>query len=316
MSEAYEQFAKDTYVKVYHDMKDALGASGDLPILVVSGEMHNDPMLGDHIDIIVSEETDDFLKEYEDIYDLDISVLIPDSMENPALASAYTHMSNIQAASDLVGKDNVVVSVELNNKTLEQVISFIEKGSTFTTPIPALETISFALKNGYEIVASDPLNGKGDKGDKYQQERYDEEILAIGRHALRIEDTPKIVVHIGGTNHIGTLQGYDRFDLAENGEELLRDPEIDPFNGSYGKVLFYNTAQTTTYSILEGLFDDTIDYAQNPKNATQIDPPGAMDESDRRNIADRIEEASAEMHNTSEAASTMVNDYEASSFKR
>jgi|GEM_PF-2401426 len=266
-SKTYEDFAKETYNRVYDDMEAALENSGGKPIFVVSGEMHND-----------------------DEFDVEAYKKIPDELENPAFAATVTHLAIIQAATDLVGKEGVVVSDESNVSRLEELKAVIEKykGRNYFLGRPGDNAARFAIENGLKVFSDDPLRDLGADDPR----RYDAEIEALQKHALA-ENPAKIVIHPVGAAHIGILQGVPLHKLCEDGRELTRDPEANPFEGMYAQTLFYNSLQNTPYILWE-YSDQDIAYAMNPANAKQIDPPGAILESEKYLIPDYIKEASAE----------------------
>ena len=247
------------------DISQALKSSGNLPVFVMSGEVHEDT------------ETENTLNDY-----------LPDQYENPALAAAYTHISAIHAAGELVGKENVIVSIELDQDELDQAIEIANRelnGQVLVEARPMYEAVRFAVEQGYELVASDPLR---DRKNPDRQDRFDAEIETIGKHALRTEDTPKVIIHIGGAYHIGSLQGYRADELKSDGETLTKNPERNPFEGIFGQTLFYNTAQDTSSMFILEVLDDGNNYYRNSANASQIDPPGRMTEIDSRNIANQV----------------------------
>lgn len=279
----YTQFAQDTYEQIKSDVQKALQADTNLPLLVVSGERHTEI------------ELDEVL-----------AGVIPDKYENPALAAAYTHISAIHAAGELVGKDNIVVSIEMSQSELTALTELVQNHTLFlsedTYNLPIMRALSYAIENQYEVVATDPISEPGSG-----QERYDAEIEKIGQIALRTQDRPDVVVHMGGAAHIGTLQGYSREELIDNGKHLTRNTEANPFEGIYSNQLFYSTAPITASMSLGLLFDGSDNYYNNPKNATQINPPGKMEDVDIRNIERQVQGLPMDMRTEEEIlASSMI----------
>lgn len=265
MHGVYDQFAQDTYEQVHGAIDQALKNSGGLPVFVMSGEVHEDT------------EMDNTFNEY-----------LPDQYENPALAAAYTHISAIHAAGELVGKENMVVSIELDQDTLDQEIHIAElelSGHRIMQQTPMYEAIRFAVEQGYEVVPSDPLHNTE---NPYAQERFEAEIEEIGKHALRTDNPPQVIVHIGGAYHIGSLQGYSISELKSDGETLTKNPERNPFEGIFGQTIFYSTSHTSPSMFVSEVMDDGAYYYQNRDNAIQIDPPGRMTEIDGLNIANQV----------------------------
>jgi len=283
MSKAYEDFARDTFERTQEHIAQAIEASGNLPVLVFSGEEHKDSSI-----------------------ERLTNTILPSAFEEPSLAASYTHIAAIKSAIELAGRENVIVSFETDQLKLdirrnalqrgieegvEQEDVLAQFGSHGYAQYPAMY---FALKQGLELVASDPQMRTE---EARAPERYNAEIEALGKHALRTVNQPRIVVHIGGAGHIGSLQGHKIEDLVENGESLTRNGAPNPFEGIYGKAIFFNTHKDHAFSVTPFFGADSV-YAQNPDNAIQIDPPGQMDESDKKsnNIIDRIENAAEELH--------------------
>lgn len=292
MSEEYKQFARETYEKVYNEMKKSLELSGDTPLLVMSGEHHFDSYKE---------------KNY-------YNAIAPDSWQEPAAAAAYTHIAMIQAAIDLVGKENVVVSVEMDaflEKFFEADRAYFNSEMEKFQNGASLDSLSqenrtkmeqgaaraqyFAKNTGVEIVGTDLENRNPD-----EQLRKDAEIEAIGKIALRTQNTPKIVLHIGGADHIPSLQGHKQKEIEEDASALTKDPDKNPFLGIFGDTLFFNSGRAAWFG--DGGQRSAADgYYTNPDNAVQIDAPGAMDESDIREIEQRIQDAAREMRNQNPA---------------
>lgn len=259
-------------------MRDGLSESVDLPMLVVSGEMHHDlPEQG-------------FLDSF-----------IPAGYEEPALAAAYSHIAAIQSAINLVGKENVVVSFEFNEPLLERSLSVVdeiqelrgqgnlgnvnsEAGRIFNA-FPAFHAMEFAKSQGLDIVGSDPGRGKDFSSDS--QVRRDAEVDALGKLVLKVADTPKIVVHVGGEAHFVTLQGHPYNLDTSVYKDVTQENVISPFEGIYGSQIFINSDQP----VIEAFGRDSAAYMRNPENAMQLDPPGKMDQNDLIDIGTRIQEA-------------------------
>ena len=280
-------------------MRDGLSKSGDLPMLVVSGEMHRD---------IPEQGVLDFF--------------IPAEYEEPALAAAYSHIAAIQSAIDLVGKENVVVSFEFNDPLIDKSLGVVddiqelrrqgalgntdnEAGWMFNT-FPSFHAMEFAKNQGLDIVGSDP--GRGEDFSSDSQARRDDEVVALGKLALKTEDTPKIVVHVGGEAHFVTLQGHPYDADTSNYKDATQEDVISPFEGIYGSQMFINSDQP----VVEIMSGDGVAYMRNPKNAIQLDPPGKMDQSDLIDIGVRIKGASDELQPETpilEADPAAVNNY-------
>ena len=106
MSETYDQYARDVYATVFKNMKSALHDAGKKSVLTVSGESHDDTFLEAWI----------------------INPFTPDDKEKPALAAAYAHVSAMTAAEKLVGKNNVIVSIEAMPERIKEVLEKFRNG--------------------------------------------------------------------------------------------------------------------------------------------------------------------------------------------
>ena len=282
MSDAYEEFAKETYATTRSEIGTAVEGGGGLPVLVVSGN--------EHIDSGLERKLNYFTR---------------DANEEPAMAGAYTHIAAIQASSDLVGAENVVVSFEFDQDKLDRRIEMVQRAINDDSVTledvlkeeglegrPVYYAMEYALREGHTLVASDPWH---DAPSPTDPKRFDGEIEALGKQALRTEDRPDVVVHIGGSSHFGTLQGHDLRAVLNNGENMVRVDDLNPFTGIYGNTVFFNSYQAGAGDGIESGFNQGAIYARKDENAVQIDPPGQMDASDLENIAERVQAASAEM---------------------
>ncbi len=297
MSETYENFARDTYATVDQQVASALTQANGMPVIILSASEHGDGGL-------------------ENI----LNVLMHASAEEPAMASAYTHIAAIESAVRAVGAENVIVSFEFDQEKLdarqgllkpaieneelspEQQMSYVELQDH-----PVYVALYHATESGIETVASDPLHNI----DNYKaQRRFDAEIETLEQHALRTENPPQIVVHIGGSSHIPMWQGHKIHEITDGNvnkdKDMSADKEVGgevnkdkiseeplPFEGVYGKVVFLNSYQEPAF---EPLTHNTMIYARDPDNAIQIDPPGKMDKTDMdyETIIQRVQAAAAD----------------------
>ena len=242
---------------------------------------------------------------------------IPAKYEEPALSAAYTHIAAIQSAVDLVGKENVVVSFEFDEPLIEKSLDVVyeiqllrEEGNLDSiyshaarlfNAFPTFHAMEFAKSQGLEIVGSDP--GRGADFSSDSQERRDAEIVALGKLALQTEDTPKVVVHVGGSAHLVTLQGYPyNIDTSLFADKTQEDA-VSPFEGIYGSQIFINSDQPVT----DVYNRSALAYMRNPDNAMQLDPPGKMDTSDLTDIGSRVQDASRE-YQASETSTEIAPD--------
>lgn len=162
MSEAYEDFATETYTKVRADMAQALEGANGLPILLVSGEAHGD--------------------------DSTLDKAIPDFLVEPAIAAAYTHLAAIKAAVDLVGAENVVLSLEQDQRNVTELKGYfdnVREDNALEQFKPLQDSqvraLIFAQENNVPIFGSDPLIRKVAEGKigASDPERMEGEIKAI-----------------------------------------------------------------------------------------------------------------------------------------
>ena len=247
MTSKYEDYTKGIYKTIREDIADAKQEGGSKPAFLFSGEAHEDSP---------QEE-----KMYADKN-------FPDEAVNPAIAGACAHIAAMKAAIDEYGKENVTAAFEMDQETLDTVIEQIEQmGGDY----PAIEAIKFAIENGLDIKGFDP------KFQEYQdnptaKERLDAQVDFFQKYALETGNSDKIIVAIGGSAHIGYLHGHTPEDLGKNGNNLNATPGALPieFEGMYGKMLFYNSAQNTpNYPYLEDLYEAYPDIEKKAQNNQQ-----------------------------------------------
>lgn len=258
----YRAFAQTTYGSTREQIAKALTQSPDLPIFVGSFETHND----------------DRWAQAE-------HALTSDLEESPATAGAVTHIAALQAAVDLVGKENVVLDVELNDKVLND----FKKSPSVSDPAAQTmwHVVKYALDQGIKINTSDVLNGSPKA--LIDQDRFDAELTSVQLQALRTRDAPRIVVHVGGAAHMGNFQGFQLSELQSDGSSLDRTQRVSPLEGIYGAQIFLHTPSTRAGELRQNPW---ADYADNPANATQIDSPGRMSEKDRTKLGEYVSDAS------------------------
>lgn len=277
MSEAYENFARETYGTVYNTVRENIAAANGAPLLVVSGEDHYDPL----IEKVTNLWTDD-------------------AQESPAHAAAYTHIAAIRSAVELAGRQNVVVSFEQDPARLGDILANMDRGlipDFVLDPGPGQQALLYAYDNGLTIVGTDAgyagalERADGDRNELVMDpQRYAMEIAALSAQA----ENAKVVVHIGGAAHIMTLQGYPPdSDFSDPDSAPAR---VDnPFEGVYGRTVFFNSDDELKRE------DGITAFYRDPENAIQIDAPGQMDASDRREVAERINQAAQEIRESAPA---------------
>jgi hypothetical protein len=273
LSETYEKYARDSYTVVMGAMRERLLANGGKPLLVVSGESHEDGT--------AEKWSNAFTR---------------DSKEQPALAAAYTHMAAITAAVRLVGKENVVVSIEQYSREMGEIARDLRMGLKPKVQLndekPMSRAILYANSLGLKIQGTDEgrvgairraegdLNKAIDDNSRYVEER--QALNDLGRFGPR---PPKIVVHIGGAAHIQMLHGYGPTDNVAQMSANVRNAVKNPFEAVYGRPLFFNSSDINS----DG--DVTHAFTSNARNAIQRVAPGAMDANDIKNIEERIKAA-------------------------
>lgn len=266
MSEQYEEYAAQVYAEVHSQVEDLTAQAVNKPSLIVIVEQHlDDPIEG---------QTQ--------------GVLHPDDWE-PALASAYTHVSTLHAAKAMVGSENVVLSLELDQGTLANVIHLIQENDLEVPElykgVPAFQATVYAMRNGIRLAASDP---EGLNPEVSFSDRDDAQIVSLQQ--LSFEENAEIIIHIGGQAHLRSLDGAR--------------VEGNPFDENYADVRYFNTTKLDPLheALLEreritnpsaGLSSLYNEYATDPENAIQFDPPGKMDLSDEK-IFEKVEAAAKE----------------------
>ena len=173
----YQDFALRTYTDVRANIKTALdGAVADLPVLVIIGESHLDTQ-----------------------QERDANLYTADYMEEPALASAFTEIAALEAAARIVGKENVVLSIEsFPEKFPEKIEAIRENGGVPPAPydqMPIWHTLAYAVNNGFEIVPTDTGNHYHETAPDLRDEMMIDAVASVSASA---EDSPQIVVHVGG----------------------------------------------------------------------------------------------------------------------
>jgi hypothetical protein len=275
LSDPYEQFAKDSYTVVMGTMRERLLANGGKALLVVSGESHEDGT--------AEKWSNAFTR---------------DSKEQPALAAAYTHIAAITAAVRLVGKENVIVSIEQYSKEMAEITRDLRMGLKPKVELndekPMSRALLYASSLGLKIQGTDDgrvgairraegdLNKAIDDNSRYVEERR--ALNDLGRFG---PNPPKIVVHIGGAAHIQMLQGYGPTQDVSQMSESARRAVHNPFEAVYGRPVFFNSGDQNS----DG--DITHKFISSAQNAIQRVAPGAMDANDIKNIEERIKAADA-----------------------
>lgn len=263
----YRAFAETTYKGAREEIRQAMTESPDLPVFVGSFETHTDT---GYVDVRNAFRND-----------LD---------ESPAMAAAVTHIAALQAAVDLAGKGNVVLDVELSDKLLKEFINSRNSRTSQGLPYdpgvqPIWHVVSYALDHGIKINPSDVLHDAPDAVEG--QTRYEAELESVGLQALYTSGAPRVLVHVGGAGHLGNFQGFSQSELLSDGADLNRNLRAQPLEGIYGAEVYLHTPNSG-----DGSFDRRVEYASDPANATQIDSPGRMSETDRMQLGQYVLAAS------------------------
>tara|TARA_R110002095_G_scaffold91656_1_gene80033 strand:- start:1894 stop:2823 length:930 start_codon:yes stop_codon:yes gene_type:complete len=273
--EKYKEFAEQTYETVSDSMRAAVlrSAQSDLPVLIMVGEHH--------LDIKQEREANKHT---------------PDNMQNPASAAAFTEIATLEAAARLVGRDHMAFSMELPSDTLARLVSEI-KDHNGTVPqnrqhLPFMHTIAYAVNNNIAINPSDPgIDYR--KTDPEQREQMQRDSVA----ALACDDDIRLVVHVGGVNHISNFSGYTNEEVQNAQGHLTRSEARDPFNGIYSETVFFNASHYSRDFLNDmkipknaASYSETV-YSTNPRNAVQINAPGSIDRDTRAQIGEMVREA-------------------------
>lgn len=282
----YQDFALRTYASVRTFMESYLRTNREgTPLLVVVGEQH--------LDIELEQQANES---------------IPDELQEPALAAAFSEIGALEAAARLVGRDDIALSIELPPESLPKYVTAIrENGGIVPDPykeLPFMHTLAFAVNNNIEIVPTDPGLEHRKTNEDLREEMQKTAISAIAS----ADDPPRIIVHVGGQNHISNLSGYLNREIRANEGDVLRDDRPNPFAGVFDNVLFFNaTRNAEQYIDSLGLSPNSTAiaesrYAENPANAIQIDAPGRMSEAVANNIGEMVRQAATDYNESMKAA--------------
>lgn len=269
-------YAQETYNQIYSEMLDHKPTNNGDPTLILIAE--------EHIDHPVFE-----------------------GME-PAQQAIYAEISALGAAKNILGSENVILSVEMPEGDLQHVRQIISEGIPESAQsIPSSHTIKFALDNGIDVVASDPLGGSP------QHQKYDNssELRDYAQRKELIEtandNKGAYVVHIGGAMHLSNFQGYKNEEVINANGELSHNPQNTPLRNHYAHQIFINASHL--HPIEHGVFESQakkisddpfnefralvseFNYVTNKENAIQINPPAYAESIDPHNIVSFVEAA-------------------------
>lgn len=224
----YRDFARDSYSRISSAISQRLSVlSNKQDLLVVVGEQHFDPP-ANHC----------FYHENH-----------PDD-KKPALASAFVEIAAIEAAVRAVGPQNVKVSLELDKTRYEEIKAVLKEGGVRIAS-PIVHAMLYAERNGLEMHVTDTAVSK------YNAEQYasgkavfdnsrDAEMTRnVNNLAWSADQVTKVVVHIGGSNHISAFQGVSRESIhKQEGIAYRKAHEDSPVNG-FGDALLLHTNSLT-----------------------------------------------------------------------
>lgn len=211
---------------------------------------------------------------------------------------AYSHIAGLAAAVELVGAENVQLSMELPPNIFERIGQHIELrvDKTFnlndpTVGSPMTRALGYALGQEIDVHRTDtdrPWWLFPDPNQYLHPFRTDGEIVSINQIPHENPNT-KIVFHVGGAHHLFTLAGYQTHDRLNDYSIIDELPRGEPFGSAYGKVLMFNNSEQNC----ENETTINCDFAAAHANAIQIRNPGEMDADDRsyHTIVARIEAA-------------------------
>ncbi|SEN59309.1 hypothetical protein [Nitrosomonas marina] len=275
------EYAQKTYDVIYGEMLNRKPTSDGQNTLVIIGEEHVDPF------------------EFKDM--------------EPARQALYAHISALSAAKNIVGSDNVILSVEMDEETLKHAIRGISQGiPNHLQDRPMAHTIKYALDNNIRMVASDTLG----LHPSFQEYDNSSELRNYAQHKNIIEtaqeNSEAYIVHIGGMLHLSNLQGYSNEEVIAANGQLSYDPEKSPFKDHYAHQFFINASHLSDYEInsaesrrekesnpfseFHALLAE-FNYASNKDNALQINPPYYAEHRRGEDIVSYIEDAAKQQMN-------------------
>lgn len=254
MSDALQQWVDGVYNQVRSDISAALQNGTNETDLIIIGEQHSD---------------DSYLSRID-----------------PAIAASYVHISALEAARLQVGADNIVLSVELPEETLPQLISAIQANGGIPLNLadyPTIHAIDYALRQGIAIQASDPLAFDRNATPEAREAAMIESIASLASR----EDASGLVVHISGTTHLSGLM-----EVSETSRDPISERAGSRLESAFGDVFYYNTARAEAEELrsiqraavgggradLEYMLREEA-FSTNPDNGiTQFDAPEYADE--------------------------------------
>ena len=291
---AYERFAAETYATFHGTIKGAVQAAPrGQDVLVVVGDDHADTPFRTYF-IDPSDKPED---------------------REPALAGAFSQISALEAAVRVAGKDGVKLSIELDEAKLKFITDAIRNNDGNVPPefqpYTMFHTIAYAMKHDIPIVPNDPLHETAEKeGDDINNEERERALIrGIISTADKHDQKTSVVVHVGGVAHLSNMLGYTDQEVIDAGGKIEAQGDRNPFNGTYASAHYFNpirfspTMMDVSNRVLANP-NEPPDYKRqiasdlaehtfftNPKNATQIDTPGAMPDDVKASIAEMVQEA-------------------------
>lgn len=274
MSNKYEKFAVDTFQTVHDEISKSHHQGA---LLVFVGEEHAPNNIQERFKSRIGSE------DYE-----------------PNTASIYAQISAIQSAILIAGKENAVLSMEMNEETLARTTEIIRSNNNqvpdnFKT-IPSFHTLAFALREGISVEASDPFADQPSHPERDKLINQAISSLADSKGEDVGQENPFIVVHVGGFRHMNNMQGYSDQDVLAAKGDLVYNKDNSPFSGIFNEQVYFNTVRlpelvmdifNQQVSKGAGRYHPSIDhgiadqnYTTNKQNAIQIDAPGEMDHDD------------------------------------
>lgn len=166
------------------------------------------------------------------------------SRTDPAIAASYVHISALEAARHQIGSDKVVLSVELPENVLPQVISEIQASGGVPSRLadwPSIHVIDYALRHGIGIQASDPL---GMDPNATPEARENAMIESVASLATR-DNAPGLVVHITGATHLSGLM-----EVSETSRDPITERAGSRLEAAFGDVSYYNASRAEAEELL------------------------------------------------------------------
>jgi hypothetical protein len=252
----YKKYIEDTYLDVFGKLQHKLDHNHGKPTLVMSLQYPAKPSLTE---------------------------IFSDTAKQHRLGAAIPHIIAMTVAARAVGKENIIVSFEMDPERLKSLDVDVRR--------PMDYALRFARESGFKIVGTDTGNKEAEANnpDNFIEESLDpirkkKEIASINELAA---GKPRIVVHIGSV-----LPPYNLFGFNENqNPDRMENPKVfdaidkSPFREKYGDPFIINVTDA------DAPMGGSTFLKNSSISAVQAPLPGAsISDSDSTKIAAAIEE--------------------------